>query len=206
LILVIDNYDSFTYNLVQEIAELSETSLEVIRNDVSTVTDLLGLEPQAIVISPGPGVPQDAGVSMDLITAASDLPVLGICLGHQALAAVHGAEIVRGPEPVHGKTSLINHDGKALFEDAPARFEATRYHSLVVDRSTVPDELGVTAWTDDDVIMGLAHRERPHFGLQFHPESYLSKLGMRLLARFLEISGIPLSDEGQRRLNDDGTG
>jgi len=205
LILVIDNYDSFTYNLVQEIAELSGTPMEIVRNDVATTADLLARAPRAIVISPGPGVPQDAGVSMELIAAAQDLPVLGICLGHQALAAVHGAAIIRGPEPVHGKTSPIHHDGKGLFEGAPDGFEATRYHSLVVDRATVPDKLAVTAWTSDDVVMGLAHRDRPHFGLQFHPESYLSRLGMRLLARFLAIAEIPLTDEGQRRLNDDGS-
>jgi anthranilate synthase component 2 len=204
MILVIDNYDSFTYNLVQEMAELSTSSLEVLRNDVATVDDLLARRPEAIVVSPGPGVPSEAGVSMDLIAAASDLPLLGICLGHQAIAAVHGAEIIRGPEPVHGKTSIINHDGSGVFEGAPDRFEATRYHSLVVDRETVPDELVVTAWTDDDVIMGLQHRTRPHFGLQFHPESYLSKLGMRLLARFLLMADIELTDAGRRRLDDDG--
>jgi len=205
VILVVDNYDSFTYNLVQEIAELSGASLEVLRNDVATVAELLDRGPRAVVISPGPGVPQQAGVSMELISAAHDLPVLGICLGHQALAAVHGARIVRGLEPVHGKTSPIHHDGRALFEGAPDPFEATRYHSLVVERDTLPDELKVTAWTSDGVVMGLAHRDRPHFGLQFHPESYLSRLGMRLLARFLVIAGIPLTDEGRRRLDDDGT-
>jgi anthranilate synthase component 2 len=206
LILVIDNYDSFTYNLVQEISELAATPLEVRRNDVSSVTELLDHGPEAIVISPGPGVPQDAGVSMDLIAAAEDLPVLGICLGHQALAAVHGARIIRGGEPVHGKTSSIHHDGAGLFDGAPDPFVATRYHSLVVERSSLPDELAVTAWTEDDVIMALAHQNRRHFGLQFHPESYLSKLGMRLLARFLAIAEVELTDEGRRRMNDDGIG
>ena len=202
MILVIDNYDSFTYNLVQELAELSESALEVVRNDVAPAVELVGRTPAAIVISPGPGVPEGAGVSMDLITAARDIPVLGICLGHQALAAVHGATIVRGPEPVHGKTSPIHHDGKGLFEGVPNPFEATRYHSLVVDRNTIPDALRVTAWTDDGIVMGLQDVSRPHYGLQFHPESYLSEEGMRLLARFLQAAHIPLSDEGRRRIGE----
>jgi anthranilate synthase component 2 len=200
MILVIDNYDSFTYNLVQELAELSGAPLEVVRNDVATAADLVAREPAAIVISPGPGVPEQAGISMELIEAARSIPLLGICLGHQALAAVHGAAIVRGPEPVHGKTSPIHHDGEGLFEGAPNPFEATRYHSLVVDRSTIPDRLKVTAWTEDGLVMGLEDSNRPHYGFQFHPESYLSRQGMRLLARFLVAARIPLTDEGRRRL------
>jgi anthranilate synthase component 2 len=200
MILVVDNYDSFTYNLVQEIAELSGAPMEVVRNDAATVSELLDRGPRAVVISPGPGVPEQAGISLDLIAAANQIPLLGICLGHQALAAVHGGRIVRGTEPVHGKTSPIHHDGRGIFQGAPNPFEATRYHSLVVDRDSVPPELEVTAWTDDGVVMGLSHREHPHHGLQFHPESYLSAEGMRLLARFLDLADLPLSDEGRRRL------
>jgi anthranilate synthase component 2 len=192
MILVLDNYDSFTYNLVQELAEISGAEIEVLRNDAKTVDELLALGPRAIVISPGPGTPDEAGVSMDLVRAATELPLLGICLGHQALAAVHGAEIVRGAEPVHGKVWPIHHSGGGLFQDLPDPFDATRYHSLVVDRSTVPAELEITAWTAEDVVMGLSHRSRPHFGLQFHPESYLCREGMRLLARFLDLAGVPL--------------
>jgi len=202
VILVIDNYDSFTYNLVQEIAELSGAAMDIVRNDVASAAELLARGPEAVVISPGPGVPEQAGVSMDLIAAAEGIPLLGICLGHQALAAVHGARIVRGPEPVHGKTSPIHHHGTGVFTGAPNPFEATRYHSLIVDRDSIPSELVVTAWTDDGVVMGLSHADHPHHGLQFHPESYLSLEGMRLLARFLEMANLPLTDEGRRRLDE----
>jgi anthranilate synthase component 2 len=201
MILVLDNYDSFTYNLVQELAELSGTPIEVVRNDAATAAELVERAPSAVVISPGPGVPEDAGVSIDLIEAAADLPLLGICLGHQALAAAHGGTIVRAPEPVHGKTWAIHHRGSGLFEGVPSPFEATRYHSLVVERDTLPERLEVTAWTDDGLIMGLADRERPHSGLQFHPESYLSREGMGLLARFLRMAGVPLTAAGERRLD-----
>jgi anthranilate synthase component 2 len=201
MILVLDNYDSFTYNLVQEIAELSGAPIEVVRNDAASAAALVGRRPDAVVISPGPGVPEDAGVSIDLIEAAADLPLLGICLGHQALAAAHGGKVVRGPEPVHGKTSAIHHDGRGLFEGVPDPFEATRYHSLVVERDSLPSRLEVTAWSDDGLIMGLSDRQRRHFGLQFHPESYLSREGMRLLARFLRVAGVPLSAAGERRLD-----
>jgi len=202
MILVIDNYDSFTYNLVQEISELSGVAMDIVRNDVATAHELLDRGPEAVVISPGPGVPEQAGVSMDLIAAAGEIPLLGICLGHQSLAAVHGARIVRGNEPVHGKTSPIHHHGTGLFEGAPNPFEATRYHSLIVDRDSIPSELEVTAWTEDGVVMGLSHVDRPHHGFQFHPESYLSFEGMRLLARFLKMAGLPLTDEGRRRLDE----
>ena len=149
MILMIDNYDSFTYNLVQELAEISGAEIEVVRNDAGTADELLERRPQAIVISPGPGTPDDAGVSMDLIRAAADTPMLGICLGLQSLAAVHGGAIVRAPAPVHGKTSEIHHNDTGVMAGLPNPFIATRYHSLVVDRATVPEELEITAWTDD---------------------------------------------------------
>ncbi|MGD8440489.1 MAG: aminodeoxychorismate/anthranilate synthase component II [Holophagae bacterium] len=190
MILMIDNYDSFTYNLVQELAEISASPIVVRRNDAATADELLALGPEAIVISPGPGTPADAGVSMELIRTAPDTPVLGICLGLQALAAVHGGAIVRAPVPVHGKTSSIHHGGAGIMDGLPDPFTATRYHSLVVARDTVPTELTVTAWTDDGLVMGLSHTEHPHHAVQFHPESYLSVDGMRLLGNFLDLAGL----------------
>jgi anthranilate synthase/aminodeoxychorismate synthase-like glutamine amidotransferase len=195
MILLLDNYDSFTYNLMQGLAQISGVPIEVVRNDVETVDELLARRPRAVVISPGPGIPRDAGVSMELIERATGLPLLGICLGHQALAAVHGGRVVRGREPVHGKTSAIEHRGAGLFEGVPKPFEATRYHSLEVDRESLPESLELTAWTEDGVVMGIAHRERPHFGLQFHPESYLCQEGMKILTRFVELAGIPVRTE-----------
>lgn len=192
MILVIDNYDSFTYNLVQEIAQLSPEPLEVVRNDAATVEELLGRRPRAIVVSPGPGRPEDAGLSLELVERAAAIPLLGICLGLQALATVHGGRIVRAPEPVHGKTSEIHHTGDGLFRGLPGPMTATRYHSLVVERGSVPECLEITAWTGDGLVMGLAHRERPHHAVQFHPESYLTRDGMGLLSNFLELAGLPL--------------
>jgi anthranilate synthase component 2 len=200
MILMIDNYDSFTYNLVQELTEISGASIEVIRNDIKPVSELLAMAPQAIVISPGPGTPQEAGISMELVAAAAEVPLLGICLGYQALAAVHGGKIVRAPEPMHGKVSKIHHHGKSLFSGLPNPIEVTRYHSLVLDRSTLSDELEMIAWSDDELVMGLRHRSRPHYGLQFHPESYLSRHGMHLLARFLQLAGVEISSEWQGKL------
>jgi len=190
VILMIDNYDSFTYNLVQELSEVGDVEIEVVRNDAATAEELVSRGPKAVVISPGPGVPEDSGVTMDVVRAATDLPLLGICLGHQAIAAVHGGRVVRASEPVHGKTSQVRHKGEGLFEGLPDGFVATRYHSLIVDRDSLPAELEVTAWTDDDIVMGLRDRNRPHFGVQFHPESYLCHHGKALLARFLEIAGL----------------
>lgn len=192
MILMVDNYDSFTYNLVQELAELSDAEIHVLRNDAASAEEMLALGPQAVVISPGPGTPERAGVTMELIERAAAVPLLGICLGHQALAAVHGARIVRAPEPVHGKTSEIHHGGGGVFAGLPEPLTATRYHSLVVERGSVPSKLEVTAWTDDGLVMGLEHRERPHHGVQFHPESYLTRDGMRLLAGFLRLAGVPM--------------
>ncbi len=197
---MIDNYDSFTYNLVQELQVVGAAEIRVVRNDAASVDALLALQPRAIVISPGPGTPESAGVSMPLIEAAAEVPMLGICLGHQALAAVHGGRVVRAPEPVHGKTSAIRHRGDGLFAGLPDPFEATRYHSLVAERASVPDVLEVTAWTDDSLVMGLHHRTRPHYGVQFHPESYLTRHGMHLLARFLDLAGLPVSDAGRALL------
>ena len=196
---MLDNYDSFTYNLVQELEEIGETAVEVVRNDVSSAAELVARGPRAVVISPGPGVPEEAGVTMELIRAAAALPLLGICLGHQALAAVHGGTVVRGAAPVHGKTSEIHHGGAGLFEGLPEPFEATRYHSLVVERDGLPATLEVTAWTEDGVVMGLRDRHRPHFGVQFHPESYLCRHGRDLLARFLDIAGLPVRTEWHPR-------
>jgi anthranilate synthase component 2 len=194
MILMIDNYDSFTYNLVQELAEISGAPIEVVRNDAHTAGELLDRSPRAIVISPGPGTPDDAGVSVDLIRAAVATPMLGICLGLQSLAAVHGGVIVRAPEPVHGKTSQIHHEGTGVLAGLPNPFVATRYHSLVVDRASVPDDLEITAWTEDGLIMGLADRSRPHHAVQFHPESFLSEHGMPLLANFLRLAGVEVAD------------
>ncbi len=192
MLLMLDNYDSFTYNLVQEIAQLTAEPIEVVRNDAASVDELLARSPRAVVISPGPGTPQDAGITLELVERAGGLPLLGICLGHQALAAVHGAAVVRAPAPVHGKTSPVHHNGRGVFAGLPSPFEATRYHSLVVERSSLPETLELTAWSDDGLVMGLAHRQRPHYGVQFHPESYLTGHGMVLLARFLELAGVPL--------------
>jgi anthranilate synthase component 2 len=195
MILMIDNYDSFTYNLVQELEEVGDAEVDVVRNDAASVEELLSREPQAVVISPGPGIPEESGVTMDLVRAASGVPLLGICLGHQAIAAVHGGRVVRAGEPVHGKTSAVHHNGEGLFEGLAQGFIATRYHSLIVERDSLPENLEVTAWTDDGVIMGLRDRQRRHFGVQFHPESYLCREGRRLLARFLELAGLPLRAE-----------
>jgi anthranilate synthase component 2 len=198
MILMVDNYDSFTYNLVQELAEISGAEVKVVRNDAAGADELLALRPDAIVVSPGPGVPEDAGVSMELIGRAAEVPLLGVCLGLQALAAVHGGRIVRASAPVHGKTSAIHHDGSGVMAGLPDPFVATRYHSLVADRSTLNELLQVTAWTEDGLVMGLAHRERPHHAVQFHPESYLSRHGMQLLANFLSLAGVEVRSQWQR--------
>jgi anthranilate synthase component 2 len=198
MILMIDNYDSFTYNLVQELAEISGTEIDVVRNDAGSADELLARKPQAIVISPGPGTPDDAGVSKDLIRAATDIPMLGICLGMQSLAEVHGGSVVRAPAPVHGKTSEIHHNNTGLMAGLPEPFIATRYHSLIVDRETVPETLEITAWTDDGLVMGLAHGKHPHHAVQFHPESYLSVDGMQLLANFLTLAGVEVNEAWRR--------
>lgn len=186
---MVDNYDSFTFNLVQYLLELAAgEEVQVVRNDRATVAELLGKKPRAIVISPGPGRPENAGVSVELFRQAPGVPILGVCLGHQALAVAYGGEVVRAPEPRHGKTSQIHHSGQGIFRHVPTPFLATRYHSLVVRRESVPAVLAVTAWTEDGLIMGLQHRTHPHFGVQFHPESYLTNEGKNLLANFLQLA------------------
>jgi anthranilate synthase/aminodeoxychorismate synthase-like glutamine amidotransferase len=190
-VLVIDNYDSFVYNLVQYLGELGTEPL-VHRNDERTVAELEAMEPDAVLISPGPGTPDDAGVSNEVIsTFAGRVPVLGVCLGHQCIGQVYGGEVVRAPQVMHGKTSLIRHTDTGVFTGLPQPLEATRYHSLVVDRASVPECLEVTAETDDGVVMGLRHRELAVEGVQFHPESILTAAGHDLLRNFLARVGTP---------------
>jgi anthranilate synthase component 2 len=193
-VLVVDNYDSFVYNLVQYLGELGAEPL-VHRHDELSLAEIEALEPDAVLISPGPGRPEDAGLSNEVIHRfAGRRPVLGVCLGHQCLGQVYGAEVVRAAEIMHGKTSLIHHTGVGVFAGLPSPFEATRYHSLVVDRGSVPAELEITAWTDDGTVMGLRHRhhEIPVEGVQFHPESILTASGHDLLRNFLapSIAGV----------------
>ena len=185
MILVIDNYDSFTYNLVQYLGELG-CQVTTCRNDTLTVEAALDREPEAILLSPGPGRPEGAGICVDLVRAAAGkVPVLGVCLGHQAIGAALGARVVPAPVLMHGKTSPIHHDGRTLYQGLPQPFTATRYHSLVLDRDSLPQELEVSAWTDDGTVMGIRHRHLRLEGVQFHPESILTEEGRRLLANFL---------------------
>jgi len=187
-ILLIDNYDSFTYNLYQYLGELGAEAT-VVRNDRITVDEALARRPSAIVISPGPGTPDQAGITLDLIQAAAGrVAVLGVCLGHQALGQAFGGKVVRAPRLMHGKVSEVHHDGRTIFSGLPPTFTATRYHSLVVAREGLPACLEVSAWTDDGVVMGLRHRELPLEGVQFHPESILTSAGKQLLTNFLRRS------------------
>jgi anthranilate synthase/aminodeoxychorismate synthase-like glutamine amidotransferase len=187
MILVLDNYDSFTWNLVQYLGELGARP-EVRRNDAVTVAQVRRMKPERIVVSPGPGRPEDAGVSCEMIAALGPrIPILGVCLGHQCLARVHGAKVVRAERLLHGKTSRIIHNGQELFAGLENPFEATRYHSLIVDKDTVGEDLAVTAWTADQEIMGLRHRKHPLYGVQFHPESILTTEGKKILENFLEL-------------------
>jgi anthranilate synthase component II len=186
-VLIVDNYDSFTYNLAQELGELGAT-VEVVRNDAFTIDELLGDLPDGVVISPGPGDPDDAGLSLEVVAAvAGRRPLLGVCLGHQCIGQFYGGRIVRAPELVHGKTSLIYHRRAGVLADLPMPFEATRYHSLVVDRDSVPPILQVTAETSDGLVMGLRHRDLAVEGVQFHPESVLTSAGMQLLGNYLTV-------------------
>jgi len=187
MLLVIDNYDSFTYNLVQYFGELGADP-QVKRNDAITPDEVENMKPQKIVISPGPGRPEEAGISMELIRKfGGKVPILGVCLGHQCMGEVYGGKVVRAGRLMHGKTSPIQHDGKGVFQGLPNPFEATRYHSLIVEKNSVPSCLEVCAETAEGEIMGLRHREYPVHGVQFHPESILSKEGKDLLANFLKI-------------------
>ncbi len=187
MILVIDNYDSFTYNVVQELGELG-AELSVYRNDKITVDEIRALAPDRIVISPGPGFPVDAGVSLDVIRQlGAEIPLLGICLGHQAIGEAYGGLVVHAPELMHGKTSLIHHDGDTILSDIPDPFEATRYHSLIVEEASLPDCLMVTARAASGEIMALRHKTHPVIGLQFHPESILTTYGMQMLGNFLQF-------------------
>ena len=189
-ILLIDNYDSFTWNLVHHLAELGAET-EVVRNDALTVDDALARESAAVVISPGPCAPDQAGICLELLARApDDLPILGVCLGHQAMGQAMGGRVVRAKTLMHGKTSPIRHEGRYVFTGLPDGFTATRYHSLAVERATLPDALEITAWTDDGEIMGLAHRDRPLHGVQFHPESIATPNGLQLLSNFLELAGV----------------
>ncbi len=188
-VLIIDNYDSFTYNLVQQLGEIG-AEITVFRNDAIDIAGIRAVAPDAIVLSPGPGRPEDAGITCMVIEdLGGEIPILGVCLGHQAIGQVFGGEIVAAPTLMHGKTSQIHHQGTGVFTGLPDPFTATRYHSLVIDPTTVPDVLEVTATTADGVIMGVAHRSLNIHGVQFHPESILSPLGPQLLATFLECAG-----------------
>ena len=193
MIFVLDNYDSFTYNLVQRLGEIdSGLDIRVARNDQTTLDEIETLRPERIIISPGPCTPAEAGLSKDVIARFGPrVPLLGVCLGHQCIAEVYGAKVVRAGRLMHGKTSLIHHDGRGVFAGLPEPFPATRYHSLIVPAETLGDDLEITAWTDDgDVpreVMGLQHRQYPVHGVQFHPESFLTESGTDLLANFLKL-------------------
>ena len=187
MVLVIDNYDSFTYNLVQYLGELG-AELEVRCNDLVTVEEVAAMRPERIVISPGPCTPREAGISIDLIKKmAGKVPILGVCLGHQAIGEAFGGRVIRAPYLMHGKTSKIHHDGRTIFAGAPQDFTATRYHSLIVERGTLPACLEISATTADGLIMGLRHKQHPVEGVQFHPESVLTDTGKKLLGNFLAL-------------------
>lgn len=189
MILVIDNYDSFTYNLVQYLGELG-ADLKVVRNDALTVDDIRKLNPSRIVISPGPGNPSESGVSRQVILELGpQTPVLGVCLGHQCIGEVFGGTVTHAPSLMHGKTSPIYHDGSGVFQSLANPFTATRYHSLIVAKSTVPSCLKITAWTEDELVMGLSHINYPIHGIQFHPESILTESGKTILQNFLTLPG-----------------
>jgi anthranilate synthase component 2 len=190
MILVVDNYDSFTYNLVHYLAELGAAT-RVVRNDALSVDEALGLKPDAVLLSPGPCTPDDAGICLDLLKAAPEsLPILGVCLGHQAIGQAFGGKVIRAKSLMHGKTSPIHHKGEGVFEGMKNPFTAARYHSLAVLADPLPEALEVMAWTDDGEIMGLRHKTRPIHGVQFHPESIATEGGHQLLANFLDLAGV----------------
>ena len=187
MLLILDNYDSFTYNLVQYFGELG-AEMKIFRNDALSVADVKALNPDKICISPGPCTPNEAGISLDLIREMGrTTPILGVCLGHQSIGQVYGGDVVRADRLMHGKTSPIHHEGHSVFGGMPSPFEATRYHSLIVKRDTLPDCLEITAWTEEGEIMGLKHKELPVHGVQFHPESILTQDGKRLPENFLKM-------------------
>lgn len=189
MILVIDNYDSFTFNLVQYLGEISSKEISVFRNDVLTIPEIQELAPEAILISPGPCTPKEAGISVDVIKyLGNSIPILGVCLGHQSIGYAYGGNVIRAPYLMHGKVSQIYHKGEAIFENLPAPFTATRYHSLIIERTSCPDCLEVIAETDDHLIMGIRHKELPVFGVQFHPESILTDGGKVILKNFINIA------------------
>ena len=192
MILIIDNYDSFTFNLVQYFGELinGREAIKVVRNDDHTVEEILAFGPSHLVVSPGPCTPSEAGISVDLIkNCPASIPLLGVCLGHQSLGQAMGGIVERAPAPMHGKVSEVQHDGSRLFAGLPDPFEATRYHSLIVRRDSLPSCLTATAWTAEGLIMGLEHKERPLFGVQFHPESIRTTHGKQILSNFLAVKG-----------------
>ncbi len=187
MLLIIDNYDSFTYNLVQYFGELG-AEMKIIRNDAMNVAEIRALQPSRICISPGPCTPNEAGVSCAVIEAfGPHIPILGVCLGHQSIGQVYGGDVIRAERLMHGKTSPIHHNGTSVFKGVPSPFEATRYHSLIVKRETLPECLEITAWTAENEIMGLRHKQHPVHGVQFHPESILTQEGMHLLKNFLSL-------------------
>lgn len=188
MLLMIDNYDSFTYNLVQYFGELGE-EIEVFRNDKISIPEIEKLNPETLVISPGPGTPKDAGISLDLIDYfKGKIPILGVCLGHQCIGEAFGGKIVSAPRLMHGKTSLIHHGGKGVFQGLSNPFEATRYHSLIIEKESIPGCLEINAWTDEQEIMGVKHKKFMVIGVQFHPESILTKEGKQFLKNFLNLS------------------
>jgi anthranilate synthase component 2 len=190
MILVIDNYDSFTYNLVHYVNELGAETV-VHRNDKISVQDALALQPEGVILSPGPCTPNEAGICLPLLRAApEELPILGVCLGHQSIGQAYGGEVIRAKALMHGKTSQIQHTGKGVFKDIPSPFTATRYHSLSVRKEDLPAELQITAWTEDGEIMGFQHASRPVHGVQFHPESIATEYGHELLGNFLDLAGV----------------
>lgn len=190
MLLLIDNYDSFTYNLVHYLGELGAVA-EVVRNDKISVAEAIKLKPKAIVLSPGPCTPNEAGICLELIAKAGPtIPLLGVCLGHQAIGQAYGGKVIRAPAPMHGKMSTIKTTGRGLFAGFAQRFEVTRYHSLIVERASLPADLEITAETDDGIIMGLQHRSHPVHGVQFHPESIASEHGHDILANFLALAGL----------------
>ncbi len=200
MILLVDNYDSFVHNLARYFERLG-VETRVVRNDAMTAGDVTQLEPQAIVLSPGPGRPDEAGCSLELVREFCEtVPLLGVCLGHQVIAQALGGQVVRGSRPWHGRASRLTHTGDGLFQGLPASLEVGRYHSLVVDAESLPECLEATAWTEDGVLMALAHRRRPLFGVQFHPESILTEQGYPMLANFLRLAGIETEVDGTDRM------